>query len=58
MLTTEVIIQIFPFSWRRKFRGVRGVLLASIKLVNHEEKKAISFSLISNRLQIISHIED
>ena len=47
--TTDIIIQILLYSWRQKFRGVRGVLVTGIEFVNHEEKEAISFFKISNR---------
>ena len=36
-ITSDITIQIFLYSWRQKFRGVRGVLVTSIKFVNHEE---------------------
>ena len=54
--TTDIIIQILLYSWRQKFRGVRGVLVTGIEFVNHEEKEAISFFKISNRLQTIRQI--
>ena len=36
--TTDIIIQILLYSWRQKFRGVRGVLVTGIEFVNHEGK--------------------
>ena len=50
---TDIIIQIFMFSWRYKFRGVRGVLVTDIKSMNHEQKEANYFFEISIRLQTL-----
>jgi len=48
--STNITIQILLFSWRQKFRGVRGVLVTDIIFVNHEEKEAISYFKMSNSL--------